>query len=167
MHAIKCNIVKSNPANAAKDAHVYVLKARDTVFGIQRPILRSDVEPLCKKMAIIAFTSRKDVASFADICNTLQNKGIGLNTGVLESDRLEFQKMERGSHRMTLNVHETPYADLENACIVHAMDLVIFREVTAVLGMRSGIQGLQGIEVSYDAPSTLTSIRVLNRLYNR
>lgn len=161
MYAIKCNIVKSNPVNAAKDAHMYVLKNRETLFGIQRPVVRAGVDPLCKKMAIVTFTTRKDVTAFATACKTLQKRGIGLNTGVLANDRLEFEAMETGNRWMALNVHEAAYSDLENMCIVHAINLVILREVT------SDCRSLQGVEVSFDPPPARTSAHVLNRLYNR
>lgn len=165
MYSIRCNIVKSNPVNAAKDASIYVLKNRDTIFGIQKPVVRAGVDASCKKMALVTFTSRKDVLSFVRFCGTLQQKGIGLNTGLLQNDVLEFQAMEAGNRWMSLNAVEVPFAEVENMCMVHAIDLVLLRELS-VEG-RPAKRGLQGIEVTYDPPPPAMSVCVLNRVYNR
>jgi hypothetical protein len=128
------------------------------MFGVQKPIVRSSMDPLCRKMVLLSFIDPKDVSTFVTYARILQKKKIGLNTGVLENEHISWAPMQLGDRWMLMDSVKMPFSEIENMCMIHYLDLIIVREMTT--------KYLQGIEVTYDLPPPSISIRVLNRLYH-
>ena len=157
---LKCNIIQSNPTNAKGTSNLYVLRHRDTYFGVQRQVLRPNMDPHCRKMMVVSFTDRKDVHTFVTHCRNMQKRKMGLNTGVLCNEAIVWSPMENGDRWLGMDAIQTTYADLENICMLHYLDLLIVRHISTPSRI------LQGIEITYDMPPPAISMRVLNRLYH-
>jgi hypothetical protein len=169
MYALKCPIIQSNPTyplnhrRGSKDHGImYTLKHRNTYLGVQKPLVRSGIDPLCQKVSILAFVDKKDVVSFLSFCRWLQKKNIALNTGYIENDALQWHPMKEGDKWMSLEVASLPFAEMENNCMVNYLDLMILQNVQCRLTDWSA----QGIEITYDLPPKTIAARILNRLYH-
>jgi hypothetical protein len=143
---IKYNIIPTNNRYYLHHKNLYLLKSRNTYYGVHSENFMTEIDPICSKTAILVFIYKKDAIKFKQILDKQQNTGKTYNRIVNDFS----SKVVSSNSIFPLEIEEIDTDKLRILSYLHFFNLYMINDIIK----RNKDIEIYGTEVStYEYPN--------------
>lgn len=126
---IKYKIVPSNNRFYLHHKKLYLLKSRDTYYGVHSELFLNEIDPLCSKTALVVFIKKSDAVRFKKKLDSEQKSGKSYNR-IIENSISNVINSTSISHQM--DVEEIDIDKLRILCYLHFFNIYIINDIIKI-----------------------------------